>query len=368
MTFRIDLSLGRNGYPIFVRAGMLKNPEKGLVRHFFPRKTAIVASKKIYRVHGRQLATWLSRQGIPVQKIFVNDSETRKNEKTLFAILRKMAEFGFNRDSGLVALGGGVIGDMTGLAASLYMRGIPYIQCPTTLLAQVDAGIGGKTAIDFCGTKNLIGAFYQPKAVLIDPDALKTLPQRQFISGLAEVVKYGVIRDENLFSFMEANKQPILSRDSKFLRYIIARSCAIKADVVSRDEREGGLRAVLNYGHTLGHALESYFEYEYLTHGEAISYGMWFAGLLSSSLGLCGQEIVDRQVKLLQSLGLFRALPKLDNNRLLKIMALDKKSKNGQVQFVLTRKIGLVNIRKNIPRSTILSALTRLQAEARELI
>lgn len=368
LAIQIDLSLGKKGYPIRIQSGVLENPWNGLSAHFAPRKAAIVTSPKLFRWYGTSLAKGLERRGISVGKILVKDSESLKNEKTLFRILGKMAQLGLHRDSGLIALGGGVIGDMTGLAASLYMRGIPYIQCPTTLLAQVDASIGGKTAIDFKGIKNLIGAFHQPRAVLIDPNTLRTLPGRQFISGLAEVVKYGVIRDKNLFEMIETNRSAILAREPKIIQRIIARSCAIKAEVVSADEKEGGLRAILNYGHTLGHALESYFNYGLLTHGEAIAYGMWFASLLSAEIGFCRREVVARQVDLLRTLDLFRKMPKVDKKRILEKMSLDKKSKDGEIQFILTRKIGLVTIRKNIPRSTILSALTRLQAEASELI
>ena len=368
MSIRLKLDLGEKSYPIWIESGILAHPWKGLPDRFSPRKLAVVTSPQLHGWYGARLSRGLKRRGVHVASILINDSESKKDEKTLFHILGRMADIGLHRDSGLIALGGGVIGDMTGLAASLYMRGIPYVQCPTTLLAQVDASVGGKTAIDFKGIKNLIGAFHQPKAVLIDPRVLRTLPQRQFVSGLAEVVKYGIIRDEIFFQMLENNPKSIITREPKLLERIITRSCEIKAEVVSTDEKEGGLRAILNYGHTLGHALESYFNYGLLTHGEAIAYGMWFAAILSELVGLCRSETVDRQVRLLRALGLFREMPKLDNKRLLEKMSLDKKSKDGKIQFILTRKIGLVTIRKNIPRSTILSALTRLQAEASELI
>jgi 3-dehydroquinate synthase len=368
LAIQLKLSLGKKGYPIRIESGILGRSWKGLATHFGPRKVAIVTSPKLFHWYGKGLSKALARSGIQSERIFINDSEKRKNEKTLFAILKKMAGMGLHRDSGLVALGGGVIGDMTGLAASLYMRGIPYVQFPTTLLAQVDASIGGKTAIDFEGFKNLIGSFHQPKAVLIDPLALQTLPERQFVSGLAEVVKYGVIKDERFFRFLEINAPGILEREPEKLERIIAHSARIKAEVVSADEKECNLRAILNYGHTLGHALESYFDYGLLTHGEAIAYGMWFAGSLSHLLGLCPKVVADRQIALLSRLGLFKRMPKLNNKTILGKMALDKKSKGGKIQFILTRKIGLVTIRKNIPQSTILSALNRLQAEASELI
>ena len=274
-----------------------------------------------------------------------------------------MRLLGFQKDSCLIALGGGVIGDLGGLASSIYMRGINFVQCPTTLLAQVDASIGGKTAIDFQGVKNLIGSFYQPKIVLIDPLVLKSLNQRQLRTGLAEVIKYGIICDPYLFKVIEKNLPLILEFDLEFLTFIIWRSCLIKAQIVSKDEQENGKRAWLNYGHTIGHALEAYYGYTKLTHGEAIAYGMWGASLISKSLGLCSATTVQRQYDLLKRTGLFKQLPSFQNESLWKKMLLDKKSRSGQIQFILTRKIGLVTIQKNVLKSIIFSALSYLRAE-----
>lgn len=266
-----------------------------------------------------------------------------------------------------MSLGGGVICDLGGLAASLYMRGIAFVQCPTTLLAQVDASIGGKTAIDFAGIKNLVGSFYQPKAVLIDPLVLKTLNDRHFKTGMAEIVKHSIVRDERLFQIIENNVGVILSRNLYFLSGLIARSCEIKAEIVSGDEREFGKRKWLNYGHTLGHALESYFGYRLLNHGEAITYGMWFASMLSVRLGLCSEQIAQRQICLFKKLKLFSKIPKFDSKTVYQKMFMDKKARSGKIQFVLTRKIGLVTIQKNIPPTTIFSVLTQFQSEIREI-
>jgi 3-dehydroquinate synthase len=331
------------------------------------RKVALVSTAFLFKTHGRFLLNSLSQSGFRTDVILVPDGESHKNEKTLFIILRKMAQFGLQRDSGLISLGGGVLCDLAGLAAALYMRGIAYVQCPTTLLAQVDASIGGKTAIDFYGIKNLVGCFYQPKFVFIDPSVLMTLSERHFKTGLAELIKHGIIQDERLFREIENNIGAILSRDMNLLPGLIARSCEIKAGIVSMDEREMGKRARLNYGHTLGHALESYYGYRLLTHGEAIAYGMWFAAKLSARLGICSGSVVERQVRLLKQAKLLRKVPRFNLEIVFQKMFLDKKARSGKIQFVLTRKLGLVTIEKNIPSSTILSVLTQFQSETRKM-
>jgi 3-dehydroquinate synthase len=234
-------------------------------------------------------------------------------------------------------------------------------------LAQVDASIGGKTAIDFGGIKNLIGTFYQPKTVLIDPLLLMSLNNRQYTSGLAEIIKYGIIQDAVLFKKIEDKTKNVINRDPEILNFIIRRSCELKARIVSEDEKEKGKRSWLNYGHTLGHALESYFKYKILTHGEAIAYGMYFAAKLSQRLNICTDEVPRRQNELLRKVGLFRKLPRFDIRTIYKKMILDKKGNNGKVQFILTRKIGLVTIQKNIPKSIILSALKQFQTDANGL-
>jgi 3-dehydroquinate synthase len=358
--------LGKQSYPIVIGDGLMDKCGS-FVRGIVGKKKAIIlSSPKLYSLYGRRLNMTLRSQFGHVPVVLFEDREKNKNEKSLFFILRKLSEYGLQRDSLLITLGGGVIGDLGGLAASLYMRGIDFIQCPTTLLAQVDASVGGKTAIDFRGIKNLVGAFYQPKAVLIDPSVLKTLSPRQFNTGMAEVIKYGVISDARLFEFIETHAEKISNKGS--LDYLIRRSCEIKAGIVSRDEKEKGERAFLNYGHTLGHALESYFGYDRLTHGEAIAYGMWFAGSLSVRLKLCTSDVLGRQVRLFRRMNLLRKIPWFNDKKVYEKMLLDKKSRRGKIQFILTRKIGLVTIQKNIPKPIILSALNQLQAEASESI
>ena len=363
----IKLHLGPESYSVHIENGLLGKSARWIRASSSAKRFVILSVPGVFRKYGKSIQENLKKIGASSKVISIPDGEGHKNEKTLFFILRKMGQSGLRRDSGLITLGGGVVGDLVGLAASLYMRGIDYIQCPTTLLSQVDASIGGKTAIDFLGVKNLVGTFYQPKTVLIDPTVLKTLSGRQFRTGLAEVIKCGVIQDAGLFGEIEKQLPLILERNGKILNSIIAKSCRIKSDIVTQDEKETGVRAWLNYGHTLGHALESYFDYKKLTHGEAVAYGMWFAAILSDRLGFCSEAEVARQRELLKRAGLFAPIPRFDVKKVCEKMFLDKKARNGRIQFVLTRKIGLVSIQKNVPQPVILSALNQLQAEASEL-
>ncbi len=364
MMSEIKVELGKKSYSIFIQNGLLNGCGQVLNNVIATKRICVLTTVKIHKICGKKLAESFRKMRARPGFIFIQDGEKNKDGETLFYVLKKMALFGMQRDSCLIALGGGVVGDIGGLAASLYMRGIDFVQCPTTLLAQVDASVGGKTAIDFNGIKNLIGTFHQPKCVLIDPTVLKSLSDRQFKTGLAEVIKYGVIQDESLFRNFENNAGSILGREYSTLFRLISRSCEIKAGIVSEDEKESGKRAWLNYGHTLGHALEAYYGYETLTHGEAIAYGMWFASLLSVKLGLSTRSVLERQKNVFEKVGLLQGLPRFRPQAVYEKMFLDKKARNGQIQFVLTRKIGLVTIQKNVPRPAIFSALTQLQAEA----
>jgi 3-dehydroquinate synthase len=243
-----------------------------------------------------------------------------------------------------VALGGGVIGDLGGFVAATYLRGVPYVQVPTTLAAQVDASIGGKTAVNHPLGKNLIGAFHQPRLVFSDIQVLSTLSRREYLSGLAEVIKYGVIADAAFFKFLEKEIESIVKREESALRHAIRRSCEIKASVVQEDEREGDRRRILNYGHTLGHALEAVTGYRRYLHGEAVSIGMGFAARLARNLGFCDRETENRQVRLIQRAGLPAVLPKTRIADILRAMKVDKKVKDGSIHFVLADKIGHVLI------------------------
>lgn len=361
-TVEIRVGLGSRSYPIFVGNGLIARSAPLLRGATRARRGVLLSTGRIYRHYGPALKAQMRRAGIAPTVLLVPDGEARKNEVTLFAILRGMVRAGLLRDSVLVVLGGGVLGDLGGMAASLYMRGIDVIQCPTTLLAQTDAAIGGKTAVDLAGIKNLVGTFHQPRAVLSDPLTLKTLSPRHFRTGLAEVIKHGIIRDERLFSDLERDLDRILDHDPTLLQDVVVRSSRVKADVVSADERESGLRAILNYGHTLGHALEAVTGYRIYTHGQAVAIGMVFAAQVSRALGLCSTGTLQRQEGLLKRAKLLGKLPRVPNREIYRRMLLDKKAKAGRIQFVLTRKIGAVTIVSNVPKTTVFRALNLLRA------
>jgi 3-dehydroquinate synthase len=281
--------------------------------------------------------------------IEIPDGEEFKNAATLNGVYDGLIEAGLDRNSFIVALGGGVVGDLAGFAAATYLRGIPFVQVPTTLLAQVDSSVGGKTAIDHPRGKNLIGAFYQPRLVLIDVETLATLPVREFRAGLAEVVKYGVALDYTFFQYLEQNAAGIVAMEQGHLVQVIHRSCQLKARVVELDEKEDGLRAVLNYGHTLGHALETLAGYRELVHGEAVAMGMVLAAHISQTLGFCSEEDGARIAALLRRFGLAQALPVIDRNRLIDALTKDKKSRSGLISFICNRGIGSYAVEKLLP-------------------
>ena len=258
----------------------------------------------------------------------------------------------------VVALGGGVIGDLGGFAAAVLRRGVRFVQIPTSLLAQVDSSVGGKTAVNHPKGKNIIGAFYQPRAVFIDTAALRTLPEREFVSGMAEVVKYGAIRDRDFFYYLKNNLGAIKSLKQDVMTHIIKTSCAIKAEVVSRDEREAGLRAILNFGHTVGHAVESLLGYGKLKHGECVSIGMACAGRISVELGLCPQEEAAELVSLLQATGLPVKLPEIDPRDILTAMSLDKKVRQGKMRLVVMEGLGKVVIKEDVDNELLLRCLS----------
>jgi 3-dehydroquinate synthase len=289
----------------------------------------IVCDRKVSRV-ARRLA-----RGAPV--LSIPSGESRKSVSLLAALWNEFARRGVDRRTTIAAVGGGVVGDLVGFAAATYLRGVPLVQVPTTLLAQVDAAIGGKTAINLAAGKNLAGAFYQPREVRIDPAALRTLPARHYRTGLAEVVKYGVIRDAELFELLERKADRVLARDPKTMQEIIHRCVRIKLEVVRRDERESGLRMILNYGHTVGHALERASNFR-LSHGEAVAIGMHAEARIARGLGLCGTKFVERQARLLERFGLPTRVPRLGG--ILRAMAHDKKRLGRAIRFVLPRGVG----------------------------
>lgn len=274
------------------------------------------------------------------------DGEEYKNAATLEMIYDGLLENGMDRGAFIIALGGGVIGDMAGYAAATFLRGIPFVQVPTTLLSQVDSSVGGKTGINHRLGKNLIGAFYQPRFVLIDLKTLDTLPEREYLCGLAEAIKYGVVLDGDLFEYFEQNRQSIKARDKGALEHIVAESCRIKADVVERDEREGGLRAVLNYGHTIGHAVETLSGYGEIKHGEAVAIGMAQIAAIACRRGYSSVSSFERIIKIISDFGLPTALPGFPVDEYAQIISHDKKKRDDGVNFIFNRDIGAFVIEK----------------------
>ncbi len=304
-------------------------------------RVGVVTNPTVAGLYLKPFEEALSRAGFRVTPILVADGEEHKNLKSVAAVYDQLIRARLDRGSSVVALGGGVIGDLAGFAAATFLRGIPYLQVPTTLLAQVDSSVGGKTGVNHREGKNLIGAFYQPKAVVIDPEVLRTLPRREFLAGLSEVVKYGIIEDPALFALLEERLEGVIALEPDLLEEAVGASCAIKARVVEKDEREEDYRSVLNFGHTVGHALESLTAYEKFLHGEAVAIGMTQAASISVGQGLCDEESRRRIERLLGRAGLPTAIPPpLQAGELVKKMEVDKKSAGGKIKFVLCKGIG----------------------------
>ncbi len=328
------------------------------------KKVLMVSNPVVDRRYGDRLRSSLTAAGFEVSTCILMAGEQYKTLRSIQKIYDAALEQRLERSSTLVALGGGVVGDMTGFAAATWLRGINFVQVPTTLLAMVDASIGGKTGVNHPQGKNLIGAFYQPKLVAIDPDVLKTLPVREFRAGMAEVIKYGVIWDAELFAQMEQAKRLDQLRyvDSGFLEEILARSCQSKADVVGKDEKEAGLRAILNYGHTIGHAVESLTHYKGTNHGEAVAIGMVAASRLAVALGLWDHECDRRQFALIEKAGLPTKLPQgLNMEEIIDTLQTDKKVKDGQVRFVLPTQIGAATVSDRVTSDLIRQILPGMQ-------
>jgi len=345
----IKVELGERSYRIAIDTGILADIGKSLEGFGFSYKAALVSNPTVFRLYGNSVASSARDAGFEVSEIVIPDGEEYKNLSSVEHIYGEMLAARLDRKSVLIALGGGVVGDIAGFAASTYMRGIDFIQIPTTLLAQVDSSVGGKTGVNHPLGKNMIGTFWQPKLVWIDIDTLKSLPGREFLSGLAEVIKYGVIWEEELFCYLEENIEKVLRLDNDTLSHIIGRSCEIKAKVVSSDERESGLRAILNYGHTIGHAIETVTGYKRYFHGEAVAIGMYAEARISRELGLIEEGQLQRIKTLLESYGLPAALPEgVDFPQLFASMQLDKKTVSGDLTFILPEKIGKVRIHRGL--------------------
>ena len=342
---RIPVSLGERSYDIVVDPGVSVSLGENLKNLTATGKIGIVTDRHVARHYLKRTADSLRQAGFEPVPIVLLPGERSKTLTVIGRILDVLARHKFERRSMLLALGGGVIGDLAGFAAAIYQRGIPFVQVPTTLVAQVDSSVGGKTGVDHVLGKNLIGAFHQPRAVFIDPDTLRTLPRREWVAGLAEVIKYGIIADESFFSFLEKSMPGLLSLEERAVRHAIVRSCQIKAQVVAEDERESDRRRILNYGHTIGHALESLGGYHGLIHGEAVGIGLVQEADLAVHLGICEGNVATRIRRLVQAAGLPDRMPKTSFSALWQAMQHDKKVVGSKVVGVWPIHIGEVVIR-----------------------
>ena len=344
-------------YPIHIGPGLLDRADL-ITPHLPQKRVAIVTNSAVGPLYCERLKTALSAAGVESFEIVLPDGEVHKNWQTLNQIFDQLIASRCERKTTLLALGGGVVGDMTGFAAATYQRGAPYIQIPTTLLAQVDSAVGGKTAINHPNGKNMIGAFYQPKLVLADTTLLDTLPQREFSAGLAEVIKYGLIRDVPFFEWLERNIEKLMARDTDAVIHAVYESCRNKAEVVAQDEKENGIRAILNLGHTFGHAIETATNYNTWLHGEAVAMGTALAMDLSRRLGWIKDDVVCRANALYGDAQLPFSWPALPVNQYLSLMSADKKVQDGKITLVLLRAIGTTAVTHDYPKELLISTLS----------
>jgi 3-dehydroquinate synthase len=340
----VPVELGERSYRILIGRGLLSDVGATLKQLQRTGKVGIITDRNLARRYLKPVTHSVAEAGYRPIAVILPPGERTKSLRTISHILDELVRRKFERGSTLVALGGGVIGDLTGFAAAIYLRGIPFIQLPTSLVAQVDSSVGGKTGVDHPLGKNLIGAFHQPRSVLADTATLRTLPPREWIAGLAEVIKYGVIADETFFEFLAGNMEPILNHDEDAVLRIITRSCEIKAHIVAEDERESDRRRILNFGHTIGHALEAMTGYRSLIHGEAVGIGMVLEADLARHLGLCDTDVVERIRYIVKAAGLPHELPRISFPKLWNAMQTDKKVAHDTVYCVLPKRIGQVAI------------------------
>ncbi len=354
---RLGIDLGERSYDILIGTGLRKRAGEFLKPVFKPSRVVVITHPSINGLYGEEVAESFIAQGWTTDIIEVPEGESSKNLNQAEKLYDHLLELNCDRKSVLVALGGGVIGDMVGFVAATYQRGISFIQVPTTLLSQVDSSVGGKTAVNHPKGKNMIGAFHQPRLVVADLETLRTLPQKEYRAGLAEVVKYGVIADARLFEFLETHYKEILDFDHKSLIHIVETSCAIKAGVVEKDERESHYRMILNFGHTFGHAIESLTGYARFVHGEAVAMGMVRAAQLSHSVGKCSEEVPKRLEALLKNLDLPVDMPGLDSSAVIESLYHDKKTMGRKIKFILVTEIGSIEIVDRMPEEEILKVL-----------
>ena len=353
----VTVGLAERSYPIYIRAGLLADIGQDLKKRKAGTRYGVISDTHVAELYGPALMTSLAAAGIEAELITFPRGEENKNLQTITRLASELAQRGFDRGDALIALGGGVTGDITGFLASMYMRGIPFVQVPTTLLAQVDSSVGGKTGVDIPEGKNLVGAFYQPKAVYIDTEVLQTLPRVELQGGLAEVIKYGVIRDADFFAFLDEERDAVFALENTVITRLIARCCKIKAKVVELDEREGGVRRILNYGHTIGHAVEAASDFK-IIHGLAVAIGMCAAADLAVKTGCLSAGQAKNIRELIRKYGLPTTIPaKLDRQRIQKYLLSDKKTVGGHVFYVLPEVIGKVCITDQVSSRDVDSVL-----------
>jgi len=354
----VHVSLGKRSYDIDIGSATLDAVGNFLLSRCKASHAVVITDSNVEQPHGRTVAQALGQAGLQSDLLVVEAGEATKSVESANALWNKLLELGADRKTVVIAVGGGVVGDLAGLVAATFARGLPLLQVPTTLLSQVDSSVGGKVGVNLPSAKNMVGAFWQPLGVLIDTTTLDTLPDREYRAGLGEVVKYGVILDAALFEFLEDHIREINDRESATLEHIIARCCRLKADVVEQDEFEQtGLRAVLNYGHTFAHALEATLGYGSMLHGEAVAVGMMCAARLANRLGRIDESLIIRQGELLDGLGLPTIAEQLDLETLLASMARDKKAEHGRLRFVLPDRLGHVELVDNVGDADVRAAM-----------
>ena len=354
---KVLVELGDNSYPIFIGENILENLGEMLKLYNFSRQVVVITDSNVSKHHEEALSKSLNTSLKSFELITIPAGERSKSFRTIENIVTKMLELGCDRQTAMLAFGGGVVGDITGFVASIYKRGVAYLQIPTTLLAQVDSSVGGKTGVNHPLGKNMVGTFYQPKMVWTDLMLLRTLPKNEIVCGLGEIIKYGIIKDSELFEQVAGNLEKILALDLELLQEIVMTCCRIKAEIVAEDEKEAGLRMNLNFGHTIGHALEAEMGYKKISHGEAVLLGMLAESRMALSLKMLNKEDFLRIEGLIAKFNLSDELKNIDLERLLEFISSDKKAASGKIRFVLPRKIGEVEIVKYIESSLIKSAM-----------
>ena len=346
---RVEVDTGESGYDIYIGSSILSHLKDFLRKNSYSQNALLVTDSNVGRLYARPMENVLRDAGLNPVIYQVKAGESSKSLAVAEDVFSRCIESSLDRNSLIIALGGGVVGDLTGFVAATYMRGVPFIQLPASLLAQVDSSVGGKVAVNHRLGKNLIGAFYQPEAVFIDLNFLQSLPKREIYTGLGEIVKYGAIYDAEFMDFLAGNTEKILSLDKETIEKVIARSCTIKAEVVSKDEKESGLRRILNFGHTVGHAIEKETRYLRYNHGEAVAIGMRAAAIISCRLGLIGPEVRERLIGVIKSFHLPVSAEGCRLDNIINDLFHDKKTVNGKINWVLINGIGSTVIRDDVP-------------------